>query len=105
MVAEAMSFGKPVISTDVGDAAAIVGDTGFIVPPGEPARLADAVRKLLDLDQTEYAALCAAAKGRIEKSYSLLRISELYDQFLRGVAAASRPSNMTSSLRIPDAGI
>jgi glycosyltransferase involved in cell wall biosynthesis len=84
VVAEAMSFGKPVISTDVGDAATIVGDTGFIVPPGDPSALADAMRRMLGLGSSEYAALSATAKDRIDGAYSLPHIVDLYDTFLRG---------------------
>jgi glycosyltransferase involved in cell wall biosynthesis len=84
VVAEAMSFGKPVISTDVGDAAIIVGDTGFIVPPGDPSALADAIRRMLYLGSSEYAALSGAAKARIDRFYSLPHVANLYDTFLRG---------------------
>ncbi len=78
VLAEAMSFGKPVISTDVGDAATIVGDTGFIVPPGDAVALADAIRRMLDLEPPEYAALSAAAKDRIDRTYSLPHVAGLY---------------------------
>ena len=84
VVAEAMSFGKPVISTDVGDAAIIVGDTGFIVPPGDTSALAAGIRRMLDLGSSEYAALSAAAKDRIDSTYSLPHVADLYKTFLCG---------------------
>ena len=84
VVAEAMSFGKPVISTDVGDAAIIVGDTGFIVPPGDISALAAGIRRMLDLGSSEYAALSAAAKDRIDSTYSLPHVADLYKTFLCG---------------------
>ena len=46
VVAEATSYGKPVITTDVGDAAAIVGNTGWVVPPRDPASLAAAIESV-----------------------------------------------------------
>ena len=83
VVAEAMNFGRPVISTDVGDAAVIVGETGVIVASGDPQALAAAIRRMLDLGPSEYAALSAAAKGRIDNNYSLPQIAVRYDGLLR----------------------
>lgn len=82
VIAEAMSYGKPVISTDVGDAAAVIGDTGFVVPPRDPEALGRAMSSLLELPRDRYMDLAAAARERIRSEYSLPAIAGKYRNFI-----------------------
>lgn len=94
VVAEAMSHGRPVVTTDVGDAALVVGETGVVVPPRNPQALAEGMRRMIDLQPDEYASLSSAAAQRIEGRFSLAHIAARYAGFLaRGdwPAASGQP--------------
>lgn len=67
VVGEAMSYAKPVVTTDVGDAARIVGATGLVAPPRDPHALARAIVAMRDLDPEAYAERARAARLRIEE--------------------------------------
>jgi glycosyltransferase involved in cell wall biosynthesis len=71
-VLEAMAAGLPVVATQVGGVPELVadGETGFLVPPGEPQALADALRRLL-ADQDLRQRLGDAGLERVRRSFDL----------------------------------
>jgi len=44
---EAMAYGKPIVTTNVGGIPEVVGDCAILVPPNDPGSLADALIKVL----------------------------------------------------------
>jgi glycosyltransferase involved in cell wall biosynthesis len=91
VIAEAMSYGRPVITTDVGEAAVVVGDTGLVVPPGDASALAEGICRMLDIDFSVYVGLSKAACRRVDENYSLPRIARHYDRFLSAGETAGAP--------------
>lgn len=85
VLAEAMACGTPVVTTDVGDAAVIVGDTGWVVPPKDATALAHALLQARRaMDDAEGWQLCrAAARQRVEENFSLSRMVESYNALWR----------------------
>jgi glycosyltransferase involved in cell wall biosynthesis len=87
VLAEAMACGTPCVTTDVGDAAMIVGDTGWVTPPDQPETLADAITRALQArqDQVAWSARCAAARSRIVENFSIEKMVQAYGQVWRTV--------------------
>lgn len=88
VVAEAMATGVPCIVTDVGDAAAIVGPTGIVVPPRDAAALAEAMTTLA-VDRPLRIRLGEAARGRIEQHYGLAAAAARYETLWQDLGAAT----------------
>ena len=79
VVAEAMACQTPCIVSDVGDAAMIVGNTGWIVPPGSPAKLAKAISDArASVGGLEDQSRRVAAAERIKDRFSLDRMRQSY---------------------------
>ncbi|RZU34104.1 glycosyltransferase [Blastococcus saxobsidens] len=68
-ILESMSLGTPVIGTDVGQVAEVVGETGLLVPPEDPAALGAAIRRIADSPDTARE-LGRLARQRVQERYS-----------------------------------
>jgi glycosyltransferase involved in cell wall biosynthesis len=70
---EAQAMGRPVIATDHGGARETIlpGETGWLVPPGNAAALADALEVALSLDAGQRATLAAAARANVLDKYTV----------------------------------
>ncbi len=98
---EAMACGRPVIGSAVGGITFTIADsvTGFLVPPRDPAALAERLRHLLD-DSAGRNRMGGAARARVERGFTwsevAARTADLYRELLsRGahpVAAVRRGS-------------
>ncbi len=88
---EAMATGKPVIATDQGGPREIVrdGETGFLVPPGDPTALAKAISTLA-ADAALRRQMGLAARARAVQRFSLTpyvaAVEALYQDLLRATA-------------------
>ncbi|WP_140722673.1 glycosyltransferase family 4 protein [Pseudomonas sp. Hp2] len=91
VVVEGMLSGKPVIATEGGGINEIIddGNTGLLVPPGDPQALHAAVRQLLDVRDR---AMVLAERGRVEahRKFSLRACLAGVDAVIAGVMRAPR---------------
>ncbi len=85
---EAMACGKPVVSSDLPTGVRLVnrdGETGLLVPPGNPEALAAAITRLLS-DSALRARLGQTARERVIREFSVDRMvnqtSDVYSQLL-----------------------
>jgi len=84
-VGEAMACGVPCAVMDVGDAGWIVGDTGMVVPPGSPELLADAWKRLLDMDLEQRKRLGERARARVAENFEINKLVRRFEDFYRGL--------------------
>jgi glycosyltransferase involved in cell wall biosynthesis len=81
VIAEAMSSGTPCVTTDVGDAAVIVANTGWVVPAKQPDLLAKAIEAALNEMQSNSASWlqrCQECRNRILSEFS---VEKMVDNF------------------------
>lgn len=94
---EAMACGRPVVGSAVGGIAFTVadGETGLLVPPRDPAALADALRRLL-ADPARRERMGRAARDRVEASFTWRTVGErtaaLYESLLDRRHATTVPT-------------
>jgi glycosyltransferase involved in cell wall biosynthesis len=75
VVAEAMATGIPCVVTDVGDSRLLVGETGWLCPPADPASVASAIGAALG-SAPDRARRGREARARIVDEYAVARLQE-----------------------------
>jgi glycosyltransferase involved in cell wall biosynthesis len=96
-VGEAMACGVPCVATDVGDSALMIGATGRIVPPGNPAALMAGWRDLLQLDSAARAELGIASRKRVRELFDLDAVTRRYEAVYHELAQS--PQDATGGVR------
>jgi len=77
---EAMACGVPCVTTDLGDHGELVGSTGVVVKPEDPAALAEGCLSLLRMGREGRQSLGARARERIISHYSLAAAVQRYEE-------------------------
>lgn len=87
VVGEAMAVATPVLVTDVGDAALLVGDTGTVVPADDAYALASAIADLANLPRGALTERGSAARVRIERHFTMTQAKDRYLMLYRSLLA------------------
>jgi glycosyltransferase involved in cell wall biosynthesis len=85
-ILEAMVAGKPVVATDIAGVreAVVDGETGLLVPYGDPHALAEALLSLLS-DRERSRAMGAAGRKRVEMLFSARTMGQTYERLYEGL--------------------
>lgn len=86
VLGEAMAMAVPCVTTDVGDAAVLLGDAGEVVPARNAKALAEAVVRFLELPTIERKAMGHKGQERVQSQFSMdaaaRRFADLYEEIM-----------------------
>jgi D-inositol-3-phosphate glycosyltransferase len=86
-VIEAMAFGTPVLATEVFGLPEMIrhGETGFLCPPNDVGRLAEALDEILALEPADREAIGRAAARAVRERHDPDRYAASLDRLIRGL--------------------
>jgi glycosyltransferase involved in cell wall biosynthesis len=79
VIAEYMLSTLPIVSTNVSDIPEIIGEYGFVVPPGDPEAFSKALLSVLNMSDNDKIILGKNARERILNNFP---IDKIYDSYL-----------------------
>lgn len=100
---EAQAMGRPIIATDHGGAQETIrrGETGWLIPPNDPATLSKAIGEALSLSQQQRAILATRAMAHIAENFTreqmIDRTLEIYAELLERKALGKPLSQPATS--------
>lgn len=100
VIGEAMAAGVPVVTTDVGDCARLVGDTGRVVPVRDADALAATVLALLGLPVEARFELGQRARRRICDEFSLDEMARRYEELYGSRLSHGRAHRLQARWRL-----
>ena len=91
-VMEAMASGVPVVATDVGGVEDLVesGRSGWIVPPRDPAALAERMLEVMALDPDSRTRVGALGRECVASRFDQERIADRWEGLIQRTSAATR---------------
>ena len=89
-VIESMALGKPVVATELGGVPELVRDaeTGYLVPPNDPGRMADAIGALIDSPERR-ATVGRAAYAEATARFDVQAFADAFTGHLEAVASGA----------------
>ena len=89
VLGEAMAVATPVVTTDVGDSARLVGDSRYVVPPKDPAALAEAICSVIGLSEEARVELGRVQQQRVAREFGIDRMTEQYADLYEELSGGS----------------
>jgi glycosyltransferase involved in cell wall biosynthesis len=93
VLGEAMASGVPCVTTDVGDSAEIVGETGVVVAPGDDDALATGILRILSLSAEQWSVLGESARTRVKSVFSIDATASCFEREFAEAARSAWPEN------------
>ncbi len=90
VAAEAQAMGRPVVATDHGGAreTVLAGETGWLVPAGDPKALADAINQALSIDETARKKIAVSGRAQVLSHFTVAAMRAKTLDVYREVLAA-----------------
>lgn len=93
VILESFAAGVPAIAAAVGGVSEIMthGETGYLIPPNDPERLAQKTNEFFALSSQEQAKMAKAARDRAEKKFSLERFIDEHESLYQKLLTKRNP--------------